>query len=218
MPNQQDLMDVGPRLKTKRQTFRRIQPIWTENKAKLIERYLYYFLMVTKHGTYIDAFAGPQEETETTENWAAKLVLELRPPWLRRIYLFEESTAQVERLTAMVKAQPKAKLGTRQRDVRIIPGDVNRELPAFLEKHPIRAREATFCLLDQRTFECHWSTVSAVAQHKKKGNKIELFYFLANWWLSRSVAATKDEEKLNVWWGDDSWSRLAEASSVERGV
>jgi hypothetical protein len=34
--------------------------IWTENKAKLIERYLYYFVLVTKHGAYIDGFAGPQ--------------------------------------------------------------------------------------------------------------------------------------------------------------
>lgn len=37
-----------------------INPIWTENKAKLIERYLYYFVLVTHHGTYIDGFAGPQ--------------------------------------------------------------------------------------------------------------------------------------------------------------
>ena len=29
--------------------------IWTENKAKLIERYLYYFVLVTKHGTYVEA-------------------------------------------------------------------------------------------------------------------------------------------------------------------
>ena len=36
-------------------------PIWTEYKARLIERYLYYFVMITKHGTYIDGFAGPQE-------------------------------------------------------------------------------------------------------------------------------------------------------------
>ena len=25
-------------------------PIWTENKARLIERYLYYFVLITKHG------------------------------------------------------------------------------------------------------------------------------------------------------------------------
>ena len=33
--------------------------IWTENKASLIARYLYYFVLVTKHGTYVDGFAGP---------------------------------------------------------------------------------------------------------------------------------------------------------------
>jgi hypothetical protein len=77
MAEQQDLIDVGPRRKPSRHTFRQTRPIWTENKAKLIERYLYYFLMVTKHGTYIDGFAGPQEETGETANWAAKLVLEL---------------------------------------------------------------------------------------------------------------------------------------------
>ena len=31
---------------------------WTRNKAKLIERYLNLFVMVTKHGVYIDGFAA----------------------------------------------------------------------------------------------------------------------------------------------------------------
>ncbi len=35
--------------------------VWTENKAKLIARYLRSFTYVTKHGTYLDAFAGAQE-------------------------------------------------------------------------------------------------------------------------------------------------------------
>ncbi len=52
---------------------------WTENKAKLIERYLFYFVLVTKHGTYIDGFAGPQG---VPQNWAAQLVLETEPPLL----------------------------------------------------------------------------------------------------------------------------------------
>lgn len=34
-------------------------PLWTENKARFIARYLNSFTFVTKHGTYIDAFAGP---------------------------------------------------------------------------------------------------------------------------------------------------------------
>ena len=32
--------------------------IWTGCKAKLIERYLFYFVQITYHGTYMDGFAG----------------------------------------------------------------------------------------------------------------------------------------------------------------
>ena len=35
-------------------------PLWTKHKATLIARYLYYFVLITKHGTYIDGFSGPQ--------------------------------------------------------------------------------------------------------------------------------------------------------------
>ncbi len=34
-------------------------PVWTHNKARFIMRYLRYFVFITKHGTYIDGFAGP---------------------------------------------------------------------------------------------------------------------------------------------------------------
>jgi hypothetical protein len=50
------------------------RPIWTENKAKLIERYLFYFVLITKHGAYIDGFAAPQDSTNP-DAWSAKLVL-----------------------------------------------------------------------------------------------------------------------------------------------
>jgi hypothetical protein len=46
-------------------------PIWTKNKAALIARYLRYFVFITKHGAYIDGFAGPQEP-DKPEMWAAK--------------------------------------------------------------------------------------------------------------------------------------------------
>src|SRR2546425_1819055 len=80
-------------------------PVWTENKAKLIERYLYYFVLVTKHGTYIDGFAGPQR-ANNPEIWAAKLVLESEPRRLRHFYLFDESAKQVRHLKALRKEQP----------------------------------------------------------------------------------------------------------------
>jgi hypothetical protein len=52
--------------------FKERNPIWTECKAKLIERYLYFFVQITRHGTYIDGFSGPQEP-DKHNMWAAKL-------------------------------------------------------------------------------------------------------------------------------------------------
>jgi len=68
--------------------------VWTEKKAHFIARYLKSFTYVTKHGTYLDAFAGPQEGP-IHSNWTAKQVLENEPKWLRRIHLFESDKEQV---------------------------------------------------------------------------------------------------------------------------
>src|SRR5689334_20363115 len=72
-------------------------PIWTESKAKLIDEYLKLFVFITKHGTYIDGFAGPQEP-DKHDMWAAKLVLEREPKWLRHFYLFESNKNKVKLL------------------------------------------------------------------------------------------------------------------------
>jgi three-Cys-motif partner protein len=64
-----------------------------------------------------------------------------------------------------------------------------------------------FALLDQRTFECRWSTVQALASHKKSGTKIELFYFLAAGWIDRALAALRDASIGEAWWGPD-WQRF----------
>jgi hypothetical protein len=66
--------------------------IWTKNKARLIERYLNLFVQITKHGTYIDGFAGPQEEDENSTGWSARLVLESEPQWFRNFYLFDKKS------------------------------------------------------------------------------------------------------------------------------
>jgi three-Cys-motif partner protein len=205
---QPDLFQVGPRLKAKR-TSRATHPYWTENKAKLIRRYLYQFLMVTRHGIYLDGFAGPQEEDGGAENWSAKLVLELTPRWLNRFILIEQNPEQVERIKQMLKALPKTPLGRKMPKIFVKEGDVNDVLPRYLADFPIASTKATFCLLDQRTFECHWATVRTVAKHKRHGHKIEIFYFLANSWLDRAFGTTKDAAKIEAWWGRSDWQRVA---------
>ncbi|MEZ5386186.1 MAG: three-Cys-motif partner protein TcmP [Prosthecobacter sp.] len=190
-------------------------PVWTGNKARLIQRYLRYFTFITKHGTYIDVCAGPQEP-DHTHTWAAKLVLEAKPHWLRHFVFFEENDTSFGHLSDMVSAQPKIK----GRDIVQKHGDMNRLLPEYLAENPIRDTEATFCLLDQRTFECDWATVKYLATHKKGGNKIEQFYFLAQKWLDRSVAAITIDKKARMerWWGTGGWETLIKKPSVERGA
>lgn len=181
-------------------------PVWTENKARLIERYLYYFVLITKHGSCIDGFAGPQAP-EKPGMWAAKLVLETEPRWLRHFYLFDEDATQYQRLLALKKAQPPPGPRTPRR-IEVCHGDFNQRIGALLASGKIRDKEATFCLLDQRTFECRWSSVEALAHHKKNGHKIELFYFLPIGWLGRALAAQKDTAVLAAWWGRDDWPTL----------
>ena len=89
--------------------------IWTENKARLVERYLHYFVFITKHGTYIDGFAGPQKPGES-DMWAAKLVLESEPKWLRNFYLFDKDNKQVEWLNTLKSLYP-------DRNINIYGGD-----------------------------------------------------------------------------------------------
>lgn len=192
-------------------------PVWTENKAQFIMRYLRYFVYITKHGTYIDGFAGPQAERET-DSWAAKLVLDSEPKRIRHFHLCDANPAQVARLQALKPLQGARDSSGKpiNRDITIYSGDFNQRVDEILAAGTISEKEATFCLLDQRTFECEWATVEKLARYKKSGMKIELFYFLANSWLNRALSAQKDTEKLARWWGREDWHKLRDMSRDTR--
>ncbi len=216
---QQTLIDVPPTHLFVEPSLKRLRrPVWTEGKAKLIQSYLRLFVMVTHHGTYIDAFAGPQEP-EKPELWSAKLVLESEPRWLRNFHFFDLDNAQIDLLRQLVESQPPPSRKEPKRVVQVHRGDCNVEIPKLLSSRRITEKEATFCLLDQRTFECHWSTVKALGEYKKTGHKIELFYFLANKWLPKSIAAlTRNPSTAADWWGRDDWKALRSLSGLERAA
>ena len=52
-------------------------PLRTAEKASLIDEYIHRFLLVTRHGVYLDLFAGPQR-VDDTESWSVRRVLERR--------------------------------------------------------------------------------------------------------------------------------------------
>ncbi|HEY0439411.1 MAG TPA: three-Cys-motif partner protein TcmP, partial [Xanthobacteraceae bacterium] len=212
MKGQDVLFDLPPPGEKPVKFLRPQNPIWTENKAKLIERYLYYFVLVTHHGVYIDGFAAPQQN-DKPESWAAKLVLESTPRWLREFWLCDIKKKGVKRLNAMVTEQPVVK----GRRLHVLEGDFNQRIDTILSESRIDENTAAFCLLNQRTFECEWKTVERIARHKKDGRKIEIFYFLATGWLDRAIrATTRNHHRIERWWGQADWRRLKGMPSLER--
>ena len=206
------LFELPPQdLRVADKKFRERNPIWTGCKARLIERYLFLFVQITKSGTYFDAFAGPQE-VDKPEMWSAKLVIESYPRWFKKFLLFEKKQSQVALIHQMIETQPPRNKKKREpkRTIEVFPGDFNEQIKVALGSNPIKPNEATFCLLDQRTFECDWESVKSIALHKQGGNKIELFYFFPEGWLNRSVAALKldKQAKMEKWWGNSQWPEL----------
>lgn len=185
------------------------RPIWTENKAKLIERYLYYFVFIAFHGDYIDGFAGPQEP-DNPEMWAAKLVLESEPKRLRKFFLCEKKKKGYTALETLKKEQPEIK----GRSIQLYHGDFNQYINQILESGLIRKNDATFCLLDQRTFECQWATIKALASFEKEKFKIELFYFLGSGWLHRALSQQSDKTVIDAWWGSSDWTDLKDLPPI----
>jgi len=156
--------------------FKRInQLIWSDHKARFIQQYLRFFVQITKHGTYIDGSSGPQYR-DKLDAWTASLVLASEPKWLRHFYLCEIDEKSVVALNRLKAEQPipRSKSGRAlPRSIAIIPGDFNITVDKILSGGSIPQKEATFCLLDQRMFECHWQTLVKLAAYKKQPqNKI----------------------------------------------
>ncbi len=179
------------------------KPIWTETKAQLIQNYLRLFLFITKHGVYIDGFAGPQN-SKNPDSWAAKLVLEMTPDWMKSFFLCDINRNSFKKLKSMVENQP----GKKNRSIEYHRGDFNVWVDAVLQSGIIKDTTATFALLDQRSTECEWSTVEKLAKHKSGGNKIELFYFFPTGWIHRALNAQKDKAVLDRWWGGPGWKKF----------
>lgn len=186
--------------------------LWTECKAKLIERYLYYFEMITHHGTYIDGFAGPQYSDQPNA-WAANLVVNLEPRWFRHFHLCDKKAGKYRALEKLKDSQPEDP----KREIRLYHKDFNEAVFEVLDSG-ITEREATFCLLDQHTFECHWDTVRALAEHKQDGKKIELFYFFPEGWIDRAAAPLRNKSIIAKWWGNNKWDRVLSVTGWKRAM
>lgn len=184
--------------------------IWSETKAQLIQNYLYYFGWHTRHGCYIDGFAGPQNRAEP-DGWSANLALAVRPPFIRNFHLCELNRTSFKCLAELRDSQP----AIRGRTIDLYHGDFNQVVHDVLRTDHLTDTNATFALLDQRSFQCHWSTVEALAAHKGGDYKIELFYFFGSSWLNRSLSKISKTERITAWWGNEDWDHLVKGKQVD---
>lgn len=189
-------------------------PLWTKNKALLIQTYLHLFEMITHHGIYIDGFAAPQAESHP-DMWSAKLVLEMTPKWFHDFWLCDINPKGIKLLKEL-----RSRHKSRNRRINVLEGDFNVKVYEVLSSRRITENKATFALLDQRTFECEWRTVKALST-RKKGNKIELFYFFPTGWIDRALAAVRAEKtvkKVERWWGKADWRTLQKMDGIRRAM
>ena len=121
-------------------------PIWTKNKARFIERYLYYFVLVTKHGTYIDGFAGPQE-SDKPDMWTAKLVLESEPKRLRHIILCDKNASSANRLRQLKESQLNQSNGGAKRNIEVYNADFNDVIKEILGSNTLKKMRQPFVCL-----------------------------------------------------------------------
>lgn len=198
-----------PEIQTKVPAF----PVWSESKATLVAQYLRRFVLVTKHGIYIDGFAGPQHP-DRPEMWTAKLVLENEPAWLRHFHLFEQDAQKQRHLEALRRVH-----GER---VTLHRGDFNSIVQEILVPEIVPPNQATFCLIDQWTFECDWATVERLARYRSGASsyKMEIFYFLAHKWFDRAFAGPHrtGAKRVEPWWGRDDWPALGGMNGLERAA
>ncbi|MBX4937293.1 three-Cys-motif partner protein TcmP [Rhizobium binae] len=186
--------------------------VWTENKAQLIARYLLYFVYVTKHGTYIDGFAAPKQP-DKPESWAAELVLNNEPKWMREFFLCEMKEGRAKYLHELRDRQSRKP----KRRIEVLEGDFNKKVQDILLSGVITENKAAFCLLDQFTCQCEWSTLISLAKHKQEGNKIELFYFLATGWVDRALKGfSRNPQIPERWWGKPNWRTLINMNGYQR--
>lgn len=197
------------------------EPAWSINKSQIVMTYLRLYQNITRGGFYIDGFAAPQRSDRAEDLWTVKKVLEMEPKWIRRFWLCD-----IDRSAEAQLRELKAKHDNKPRHVSVFIGDFNKKVDTILEtRRIIRSNSSCFAFLDQRTTECHWSTLRKLAAHRPR-RRIELLYFFPAGWIHRTMGGTTTEagrRALDLWWGRSSWmedlgdlNRESQARLVQR--
>lgn len=186
---------------------------WTEIKLSIIREYAKAYATVLnkqpaiKHFAYIDAFAGAGTHRSRTTGeeieGSPAIALGVRPRF-SHYHLIDLDGQRAERLRQM---------GAGQSDVTVYEGDGNevlleKVLPACRYEDYRRA----LCLLDPYDLNPKWEVIRTAGQMKSVEVFLNFMIMDANMnilWKDPDKVAKGQVERMNQFWGDESWRQIA---------
>lgn len=192
---------------------------WTQAKLSVLDEYLNRFVRASSgpsERVYLDAFAGEGSGlarlTGEAFKGSARIALEVGESGFTRFRFFEKGRRAGE-LEARLRADYRA------RDIVVSEGDCNETIPRVLGGLAALRWAPTFAFLDPDGMELAWSTLRALAGHKKGYRtgadkpeyKVELWMLFPSGGLVRTLAleeeklTASDERRATRLFGDESW-------------
>lgn len=191
---------------------------WTRAKLALLELYLDRFTTASKSQeeiVYIDAFAGQltnvDRHTQEPFLGSAETALRITDPPFSRLF-FCERGKRADTLNRQLAARYPG------RRFAVEKGDCNVSIPNLLTRLESVRWAPTFAFLDPDGMELRWSTVRALADHKRGlKNKVELWMLFPSTGLPRTLPldgpplSRHDQSRVTDVLGGEEWRPIYEA-------
>lgn len=187
---------------------------WSEIKHDIIKQYAAAYSKIISgwkytefHHVYIDAFAGPgkhlSKKTHLQVDGSPSIALNIDPPF-KQYYFIEKDPEKAQELECLVKNRP---------NVKVFCGDCNDVLlkdvfPYVQYKDHCRG----LCLLDPYGLHLNWNIM--IEAGKMESIEIFLNFPISDMnrnvlWHEKEKVDKQDIKRMNDFWGDESWARVA---------
>ncbi|MCF6391031.1 three-Cys-motif partner protein TcmP [Mycobacterium sp. MBM] len=194
---------------------------WSRIKLEALADYLCAFTRASKTAgrtLYLDLFAGASENFERGTGdvilGSGHRALSTAPTF-DRVVLCELQQRTAETL------RKKLEVAYPGRDLVVLPGDCNVEIPMHLDTYDYNWRRgaAVFAMVDQFSAEVTWDTLQYLAnwRQNKRGFKVELWLYFGHALLPRGLQFTGNEpdseyaQRVDRMFGTTQWRELWQA-------
>jgi len=188
---------------------------WSELKLEILKKYASaYSAILTKknlHHAYLEGFAGPGKHVSKRSKelipGSPQNALNIEPAF-EEYYLVDLDAARADELRRQTKGRS---------NVHVCCGDCNEILVAeVFPKIQYKDYRRALCILDPYGLHLDWKVIASAAEL----GTIEIFLNFPILDMNRNVlwrndgASAADVERMNAFWGDDSWRHVAYRSDT----